>query len=67
VDDGAGGPFAVQLLHAGTNTPFFNCGIVVMPAACVVPFVVDSHGVAVDVVVTSGGGVGPYTLTLDVQ
>jgi hypothetical protein len=66
VDDGAGGPFAVQLFHAGTDAQFFNCGLVVMPAACVVPFVVDSRDVAVDVVVTSGGG-GPYTLTLDVQ
>jgi hypothetical protein len=67
VDAGPGVPFAVQLFHADTGARIFNCGIVVVPTACVVPFVVDSHDVAIDVVVTSGGGVGPYTLTLDVQ
>jgi hypothetical protein len=29
--------------------------------------VVDSRDIDVDVVVTSGGGVGPYTMKLDVQ
>jgi hypothetical protein len=66
-DNGPGVPFAVQLFDADTGARIFDCGIVVAPVACVVSFVVDSRDIDVDVVVTSGGGVGPYTMKLDVQ
>jgi hypothetical protein len=39
----------------------------VVPVVCVVPFVVRSRDLAVNVVVTAVVGAGPYTLTLDVQ
>ena len=38
-----------------------------MPEVCVVPFVIHAHDIAVDVVVTSVVGAGPYTLTLEAQ
>ena len=44
-----------------------DCGSTVVPDVCVVLFVVDAHDMAVDVVVTSVVGAGPYTLTLDAQ
>ena len=59
--------FDVQLLNADTGELILDCGISVVPEVCVVPFVVRTRDIAVDVVVTSVVGAGPYTLTLDVQ
>ena len=59
--------FDVHLFNADTGELILDCGIAVVPEVCVVPFVVRSRDLAVDVVVTSVVGAGPYTLTLDVQ
>jgi hypothetical protein len=60
--------FNVQLLNADTGELIQDCGIAdVVPEICEVSFVVRSRDLAVDVVVTSAVGAGPYTLTLDVQ
>lgn len=59
--------FAVQLLDADTGQLIRDCGSGVVLEVCVVPFVVRSRDIAVDVVVTSVSGAGPYTLTLDAQ
>jgi hypothetical protein len=59
---------ALQLVDADTGQLIRDCGsTVVGPAVCVVPFVVRARDIAVDVVVTSVGGAGPYTLTLVTQ
>jgi hypothetical protein len=67
VDHSPGVDFDVQLFNADTGDLLQDCGLGVAPEVCVVPFVVSSRDLAVDVVVTSVVGAGPYTLTLDVQ
>ena len=67
VDHSPGVDFDVQLFNADTGALLQDCGLGVVPEVCVVTFVVPSRDLAVDVVVTSVVGVGPYTLTLDVQ
>ena len=52
---------------ADTGELILDCGLNVVPEVCVVPFVVGSRDIAVDVVVTSFFGAGPYTLTLEAQ
>ena len=59
--------FDVLLFNAETGELIVDCGLPVVPEVCVVPFVVGSRDLAVDVVVTSFRGAGSYTLTLDVQ
>ena len=59
--------FDLQLFDADTGQLILDCGSNVVPEVCVVPFVVHAHDIAVDVVVTSVVGAGPYTLTLDAQ
>jgi hypothetical protein len=59
--------FALQLLDADTGQLIRDCGSGVVPEVCVVPFVGRSRDIAVDIVVTSVSGAGPYTLTLDAQ
>jgi hypothetical protein len=67
LDHSPGVDFDVLLFHADTGELILDCGLNVVPEACVVPFVVGSRDLAVDVVVTSVRGAGSYTLTLDVQ
>ena len=59
--------FDLQLFDADTGQLIVDCGSNVVPEVCVVPFVIHAHDIAVDVVVTSVVGAGPYTLTLDAQ
>jgi hypothetical protein len=59
--------FDIQLFDADTGQGILDCGSTVVPEVCVVPFVVHAHDIAVDVIVTSVVGAGPYTLTLDAQ
>jgi len=59
--------FDIQLFDADTGTFILDCGSNVVPEVCVVPFAVRSRDIAVDIVVTSFGGAGTYTLTLDAQ
>jgi hypothetical protein len=59
--------FDVLLFNADTGELILDCGLNVVPEVCVVPFIVGSRDIAVDVVVTSFFGAGSYTLTLDVQ
>ena len=59
--------FALQLFDADTGQLIRDCGSGVVPEVCAVSFVVHSSDIAVDVVVTSVSGAGPYTLTLDAQ
>jgi hypothetical protein len=56
--------FDIQLFDADTRQLIQDCGINVVPEVCAQSFVVTSHDIAVDVVVTSAGGAGSYTLTL---
>jgi hypothetical protein len=67
VDHSPGVNFDVLLFNADTGELILDCGIVVVPEVCSVPFVLGSFDLAVDVVVTPVVGAGPYTLTLDVQ
>jgi hypothetical protein len=57
--------FDIQLFDADTDQLILDCGSNVVPEVCVVPFVVGSRDIAVDIVVTSVVGAGTYTLTLD--
>jgi hypothetical protein len=57
----------ILLFDADTGQLIRDCGINVVPEVCVVPFVVRSGDIAVDVVVTSAIGAGSYTLTLHAQ
>jgi len=57
--------FDIQLFDADTGQLILDCGSNVVPEVCVVPFAVHGADIAVDVVVTSVVGAGPYTLTLD--
>jgi hypothetical protein len=57
----------VQLFDVDTGELILDCGLNVVPEVYVVPFVVGSRDIAVDVVVTSVLGAGSYTLTLNVQ
>ena len=59
--------FDLQLFDADTGQFILDCGSNVVPEVCVVPFAVRSRDIAVDIVVTSFGGAGTYTLTLDAQ
>ena len=59
--------FDIQLFDADTGQLILDCGVSVVPEACTVPFVVGSRDIAVDVVVTSVGGAGSYTLILDAR
>jgi hypothetical protein len=65
LDHSLQGDFDVQLFDAETNQLILDCGSPVVPEGCVVPFVVHSRPITVDVVVTSVVGAGPYTLSLD--
>jgi hypothetical protein len=56
--------FDIQLFDADTGQLILDCGINVVPEVCAQSFVVGSRDIAVDVVVTSAGGAGSYTLTL---
>src|SRR5262249_10776798 len=56
--------FDVQLFDGATGQLIQDCGSNVVPEVCAQSFVVTSHDIAVDVVVTSAGGAGSYTLTL---
>jgi hypothetical protein len=67
VDHSPGVDLDVQLFNADTGELILDCGSPGVPEVCVVPFVVRARDLAVDVVVTSVVGAGPYTLTLDVQ
>jgi hypothetical protein len=59
--------FDIQLFDADTGQLILDCGSNVVPEVCVVPFVVRSSDIAVDIVISSFGGAGTYTLTLDAQ
>ena len=67
VDHSPGVDVDVQLFNADTGELIWDCGTTAVPEVCEVPLVVRSHDLAVDVVVASFNGAGPYTLTLDVQ
>jgi hypothetical protein len=67
LDHNPGLDFAVQLVQAETGAPIPDCHSAVVPAVCQVSFDVHGPALPVNVVVTSGGGAGAYTLTLDVQ
>jgi hypothetical protein len=53
--------FEVQLVEADTGQLLHDCGNSVVPEVCAVPVVVGGVALAVDVVVTSLSGAGPYT------
>jgi len=59
--------FDILLFDAETGQLIRDCGAGVVPEVCTVSFVVRSRAIAVDVVVVSAVGAGPYTLTLDAQ
>ncbi len=59
--------FDVQLFDADTGQLILDCGVGIVPEACVVPFVVRSRDIAVDIVVSSVRGAGTYTLGLEAQ
>jgi hypothetical protein len=67
LDHSADVNIALQFLKADTGDPIQECGSGVGQVVCDVPFDVHSHDIAVAAVVTSLGGAGPYTLTLDAQ
>jgi len=67
LDHRPGVDFDIQFFNADTGELILDCGIPVVPEVCAVPFVLRAPDIAVDVVVTSVVGAGPYTLTLDVQ
>jgi hypothetical protein len=67
IDHSPGVDFDVLLFNADTGELLQDCGLAVVPEVCAVSFVVPAGDLAVDVVVTSVVGAGPYTLTLDVQ
>jgi hypothetical protein len=67
LDHSADVNIALQFLDADTGAPIKECGSGVGQVVCDVPFDVHSHDIAVEAVVTSLGGAGPYTLTLDAQ
>ena len=56
---------ALQFFDADTGDLIQDCGTGVVPIVCDVRFAGHAHDIAVDAVVTSAGGTGPYTLTLD--
>ena len=58
---------ALQFFDADTGDLIQDCGTGVVPIVCDVRFAGHAHDIAVDAVVTSAGGTGPYTLTLDAQ
>ena len=58
---------ALQFVAAETGELLQDCGSGVGQLVCDVPFPGHAHDIAVDVVVTSVNGPGPYTLTLDAQ
>jgi hypothetical protein len=59
--------FDMQLFDADTGQLILDCGSNSVPEVCVVPFVVRTRDIAVDVVITSFAGAGTYTLTLEAQ
>jgi hypothetical protein len=59
--------FDMQLFDADTDQLIADCGSNVVPEVCVVPFAVGARDIAVDIVISSFGGAGTYTLTLDAQ
>jgi hypothetical protein len=67
LDHSADVNIALRFLKADTGDPIKECGSGVGQVVCDVPFDVHSHDIAVEAVVTSLGGAGPYTLTLDAQ
>jgi len=66
-DQRQGVDFAVQLVQADTGALIQTCHSGVVPEVCQVSFEVHAPALPVNIVVTSAVGVGPYTLTLDVQ
>jgi hypothetical protein len=67
LDHSADVNIALRFLKADTGDPIKECGSGVEQVVCDVPFDVHSHDIAVEAVVTSLGGAGLYTLTLDAQ
>lgn len=57
--------FDMQLFDADTGQLILECGSNVVPEVCSVSFGVGVRDIAVDIVITSVGGAGTYTLTLD--
>jgi hypothetical protein len=58
---------ALQFFDADTDELIQDCGNGMVPIVCDVRFAGNSHDIAVDAVVTSAGGAGSYTLTLDAR
>ena len=67
LDHSADVNIALQFFDADTDDLIQDCGSGVGPIVCEVSFGRHAHDIAVDAVVTSAGGTGPYTLTLDAQ
>jgi hypothetical protein len=67
LDQSPGVDFAVQLVQADTSALIKDCHSAAVSEGCKVSFDVHGRALPVNVVVTSVAGVGPYTLTLDVQ
>ena len=67
LDHDAAVTMALQFKDADTGDLLQDCGSGVGQLVCDVPFPGHAHDIAVDVVVTSVNGPGPYTLTLDAQ
>ena len=59
--------FDIQLFEAASGQLIADCGSNVVPETCAVSLSVGPQALAVDIVVTSVVGAGPYTLTLDAQ
>jgi hypothetical protein len=59
--------FAMHLFDADTGGLIRDCGSAVVPEVGVVPCVVRSGDIAVDIVITSVAGAGTSTVTLDAQ
>src|ERR671931_191248 len=62
LDHSADLTIALRFLDADTGDLLQDCGSGVAPLVCDVPFPERSHAIAVDAVVTSMSGTGPYTL-----
>jgi hypothetical protein len=65
VDHSAFVDFDILLFDAETGGLIRDCGSPVVPEVCDVAFAVRARAIAVDIVITSAGGAGTYTLTLD--
>ena len=65
LDHSAALHIALRFLDADTGDLLQDCDSGVAPLVCEVLFLERSHAIAVDAVVTSVSGTGPYTLALD--